>query len=387
MKSVCIVTGTRADYGLLKPLIAKVDKDKELQLQLVVTGMHLSDEFGLTYHEIEEDGFSITYKIEMLLSSDTSVGITKSMGVELLGFADFFEVYKPDIAIILGDRYEMLMAATAAMIAKVPIAHIHGGELSEGAIDEAIRHSITKMSHFHFTATEEYRNRVIQLGEQPQVVYNVGSLGVENIRTIELLEKSALEKSLSFQFSKNTVLVTYHPVTLENESIEQQFKNILQVLIDHKELSVIFTKANSDANGRFINHMIDDFVQNNDKRCVAFTSLGQLRYLSALQFCRVVIGNSSSGVIEVPSFGIPTVNIGDRQKGRTYSKSVINCGNSIEEIDLALNKALSDEFQLEILKYKNPYESEGTSQKIIEVIKQVLYQGINLKKEFYNIKI
>lgn len=387
MKNVCIVTGTRAEYGLLKPLIAKVDKDEDMKLQLVVTGMHLSTEFGLTYHEIEKDGYSITYKIEMLLSSDTSVGITKSMGVALLGFADFFEVYKPDIVIVLGDRYEILMAASAAMIARIPIAHIHGGELTEGLIDEAIRHSITKMSHFHFTATEEYRNRVIQLGEQPQTVYNVGALGVENIKTVKLLDKLTLEKSLDFKFSKTAVLVTFHPVTLENVSAELQFENILQVLNTHKELSVIFTKANSDTNGRIINQMIDDFVQNNGERCVAFTSLGQLRYLSSLQFCSAVVGNSSSGIIEVPSFGIPTVNIGDRQKGRAHSKSVIDCGNSVEEIELALNKALSYEFNLEILKYKNPYEGEKTSDKIIGVIKEALYNGINIKKEFYDIGI
>lgn len=387
MKKICIVTGTRAEYGLLKPLIEKVYKSNELELQLVVTGMHLSTEFGLTYHEIEEDGYPIKAKIEMLLGSDTSVGITKSMGVALIGFADYYESNRPDIVIILGDRYEMLAAASAATIARIPIAHIGGGESTEGVIDEAIRHSITKMSHFHFTATEEYRNRVIQLGEQPQTVYNVGALGVENVKTVKLLDKLTLEKSLNFKFSQTTVLVTFHPVTLENVTAELQFENILQVLNAHKELSLIFTKANSDTNGRIINQMIDDFVSNNGERCAAFTSLGQLRYLSSLQFCSAVVGNSSSGLIEVPSFGIPTVNIGDRQKGRAHSKSVIDCGNSIEEIESALNKALSHEFNLEILKYKNPYEGEKTSDKIIGVIKEALYNGINIKKEFYDVGI
>lgn len=387
MKKICIVTGTRAEYGLLKPLIEKVYKSNELELQLVVTGMHLSTEFGLTYHEIEEDGYPIKAKIEMLLGSDTSVGITKSMGVALIGFADYYESNRPDIVIILGDRYEMLAAASAATIARIPIAHIGGGESTEGLIDEAIRHSITKMSHFHFTATEEYRNRVIQLGEQPQTVYNVGALGVENVKTVKLLDKLTLEKSLNFKFSQTTVLVTFHPVTLENVTAELQFENILQVLNAHKELSLIFTKANSDTNGRIINQMIDDFVSNNGERCAAFTSLGQLRYLSSLQFCSAVVGNSSSGLIEVPSFGIPTVNIGDRQKGRAHSKSVIDCGNSIEEIESALNKALSHEFNLEILKYKNPYEGEKTSDKIIGVIKEALYNGINIKKEFYDVGI
>ncbi len=387
MKKICIVTGTRAEYGLLKPLIAKVHQAKDLQLQLVVTGMHLSTEFGLTYHEIEEDGYPITYKIEMLLSSDTSVGITKSMGIALLGFADYFEVYKPDIVIILGDRYEMLMAASAAMIAKIPIAHIHGGELTEGLIDEAVRHSITKMSHLHFTTTEEYRNRVIQLGEQPKTVYNVGALGVENIKTVDLMDRLTLEQDLGFQFSSVTILVTFHPVTLENMTAKQQFENILWVLNEHQELAIIFTKANSDTNGRVINQMIDDFVRVHKDRCIAFTSLGQLRYLSTLQFCSAVLGNSSSGIIEVPSFGIPTVNIGDRQKGRAHSETVIDCGNSVKEIEWAINKALSQEFHVEISKYKNPYEGEQTSDKIMEVIREAVYAGINIKKEFYNIGI
>ena len=316
MKKVCIVTGTRAEYGLLKPIISKVHNSKELNLQLVVTGMHLSTEFGLTYQEIEEDGYPITAKIEMLLSSDTAIGVTKSMGVALIGFADYFETHKPDIVIILGDRYEMLMAASAAMVARIPIAHIHGGELTEGLIDEAIRHSITKMSHLHFTATQEYRNRVIQMGEQPQNVYNVGALGVESIKSLPLMTKEALEGSLHFTFDKPTVMVTYHPVTLENMSSGQQFRNILDVVEKHIELKVIFTKANSDPFGRIINEMIDEFVGINRDRCAVFTSLGQLRYLSVLQFCVAVMGNSSSGIIEVPSFGIPTINIGDRQRGR-----------------------------------------------------------------------
>jgi GDP/UDP-N,N'-diacetylbacillosamine 2-epimerase (hydrolysing) len=387
MKKICVVTGTRAEYGLLKPVIDKIYKDSELELQLVVTGMHLSTEFGLTYHEIEEDGYPITYKIEMLLSSDTAVGITKSMGVALFGFADFYAMYKPDIVVILGDRYEMLMAASAAMIARIPIAHIHGGEKTEGAVDEAIRHSITKMSHLHFTTTEEYRNRVIQLGEQPGTVYNVGALGVENIKMVKLMNQSVLEKSLDFQFSQPTVLVTFHPVTLENITAEQQFGHVLQVLDVHKELSVIFTKANADTNGRIINQMIDDFVHINEQRCIAFTSLGQLRYLSALQFCSAVVGNSSSGIIEVPSFGIPTVNIGDRQKGRIHAETVIDCGNSVCEIDYALNMALSDEFKQKIANCLNPYEGENTSDRIIEIIRKSLYNGINLKKEFYDVGI
>ena len=384
MKKVCVVTGTRAEYGLLKPIIEKVHQSEELTLQLVVTGMHLSPEFGLTYKEIEKDGYPICTKIEMLLSSDTTVGITKSMGVALMGFADCFEQQRPDILIVLGDRYEIFMAVSAAMIARIPIAHIHGGELTEGLIDEAIRHSITKMSQLHFTTTEEYRNRVIQLGEQPSRVYNVGALGVENIKNIKLLEKAELERQLGFTFSDKTILVTYHPVTLENATSKEQFENVLNVLEKHKELKIIFTKSNSDTDGRIINQMIDEFAKVNPERCVVFTSMGQLRYLSALQFCTAVMGNSSSGIIEVPSFGIPTINIGERQRGRVCAETVINCGNGTEEIEEALQQALSVEFRNAIHYCKNPYEGENTSEKIIEIIKHSLNQGIEVKKKFYD---
>lgn len=382
---ICIITGTRAEYGLLKPLIQKVHESETSELQLAVTGMHLSPEFGLTYQEIEKDGYPVTAKIEMLLSSDTPAGITKSMGVAMIGFADFFETHKPDIAVILGDRYEMLAAAAAAMAAAVPIAHIHGGELTEGIIDEAIRHSITKMSHLHFTSTEEYRRRVIQLGEQPQMVYNVGAPGIENIKKIKLLDKQSLEKELGFSFSDVTVLVTYHPVSLENMSTEVQFQNILDVLDEHKEITVIFTKANSDINGRIINQMIDEFVSRNRDRCTGYVSLGQLKYLSTLQFCRAVLGNSSSGIIEVPSFGIPTVNIGDRQRRRLHAKSVIDCGNEKEQVEAALEKALSDEFLSGIAGEKNPYEGKQTADKIYRIITEALSSGIHMKKEFYDV--
>ncbi len=382
---ICIITGTRAEYGLLKPLIQKVHESETSDLQLAVTGMHLSPEFGLTYQEIEKDGYPVTAKIEMLLSSDTPAGITKSMGVAMIGFADFFETHKPDIAVILGDRYEMLAAAAAAMAAAVPIAHIHGGELTEGIIDEAIRHSITKMSHLHFTSTEEYRRRVIQLGEQPQMVYNVGAPGIENIKKIKLLDKQSLEKELGFSLSDVTVLVTYHPVSLENMSTEVQFQNILDVVDEHKEITAIFTKANSDINGRIINQMIDEFVSRNRDRCAGYVSLGQLKYLSTLQFCRAVLGNSSSGIIEVPSFGIPTVNIGDRQRRRLHAKSVIDCGNEKEQVEAALEKALSDEFLSEIAGEKNPYEGKQTADKIYRIITEALSSGIHMKKEFYDV--
>lgn len=386
MKKICIVTATRAEYGLLKPVIEKINKSKEAELQLVVTGMHLSPEFGLTYKEIEEDGYPITKKIEMLLSSDTSTGITKSMGVALIGFADYFADYRPDIVIALGDRYEMLMAVTAAMIARIPIAHLYGGEKTEGAVDESIRHSITKMSHLHFTSTEEYRRRVIQLGEQPDFVYNVGALGVENSRKVNLLSKKELEREIGFCFSVPTIMVTYHPVTLEMQTAKEQFTDILSVIDYHKEINVIFTKANADTDGRIINQMIDEYVKKNSDRCAAYTSLGQRRYLSTLQYVDAVLGNSSSGLVEVPSFHIPTINIGDRQRGRAYAKSVINCKNEAQAIEDALQLALSNEFRQTLSTAENPYEKEGTTDKIVEIIFHTLDVGINLKKAFYDMK-
>lgn len=385
MKKICIVTATRAEYGLLKPVIDKIHKSEKLELRLVVTGMHLSPEFGLTYKEIEEDGYPIDQKIEMLLSSDTPTGITKSMGVALVGFADYFSVNRPDIVVILGDRYEMLMVATTALIARIPIAHLHGGEKTEGAVDEAIRHSITKMSQLHFAATEEYRRRVIQLGEQPDRVFNVGALGVENARKVSLLGREELEQQIGFRFAKPTIIVTYHPVTLETLTAREQFAEILSVIDKHKEISVIFTKANADTDGRIINQMIDEYVGKNSDRCVAYTSLGQRRYLSALQYVDAVLGNSSSGLIEVPSFHIPTINIGDRQRGRACAKSVIHCGNMVQEIDKALQMALSEEFRKDLITIQNPYDKEGTSDKIVETICDVLYNGIEMKKTFYDL--
>lgn len=385
MKKICIVTATRAEYGLLKPVIDKIHNSEKVELQLVVTGMHLSPEFGLTYKEIEEDGYPIDQKIEMLLSSDTPTGIAKSMGVALIGFADYFSVNRPDIVVILGDRYEMLMVATTALIARIPIAHLHGGEKTEGAVDEAIRHSITKMSQLHFTATEEYRRRVIQLGEQPGRVFNVGALGVENAKKVSLLGKEELEQQIGFCFSKTTIMVTYHPVTLETLTAREQFAEILSVIDKHKEISVIFTKANADTDGRIINQMIDEYVGKNGDRCVAYTSLGQKRYLSALQYVDAVLGNSSSGLVEVPSFHIPTVNIGDRQRGRACAKSVIHCGNSVREIDKALQTALSEEFRKNLITIQNPYDKEGTSDKIVETICDALNNGIEMKKTFYDL--
>lgn len=385
MKKICVVTATRAEYGLLKPVINRIHQLAVTELRLVVTGMHLSPEFGLTYKEIELDGYPIDRKIEMLMSSDTSAGVTKSMGVALIGFADYFVERRPDIVVILGDRYEMLVAAVAAMIAGIPIAHIHGGEKTEGAVDEAIRHSISKMSYLHFTSTEVYRRRVIQLGEQPGRVYNVGALGVENAQQVDLLCKDELERQMEFHFTKPTIMITYHPVTLEAFTAKEQFSAILSVIDKHKDVSVIFTKANADMDGRVINQMIDDYVMKNIDRCKGYTSLGQIRYLSALQYVDVVLGNSSSGLIEVPSFHIPTINIGDRQRGRVCAESVIHCGNSEDEIEKAFGLALSDEFRRKLINVDNPYEGKRTSERIVEIICQALEQGIEIKKTFYDI--
>ena len=387
MKRIGIMTGTRAEYGLLKPLMQEINKDNDLELYLIVSGMHLSPEFGMTYKEIEEDGFEINAKVEMLLSSDSPAGISKSIGLGVIGFADEFQRADLDMLILLGDRYEALSAAICAMVMRIPIAHLHGGELTEGAIDEGIRHSITKMSYLHFTSTEQYRNRVIQLGENPERVFYVGALGVENIKKINLMTKEELEKSIHFEIDENTVVVTYHPVTLENNTVEEQFLNLLKVLDRNPKIRMIFTKANADTNGRIVNDLIDKYAAQNSERACAFMSLGQKRYLSALKYCRIVIGNSSSGIIEAPSFGKPIINIGDRQKGRICADSVINCGYTQQEIQQAMETALTEEFENKARNCRNPYEKENTAANIISVIKDYLLNDkIKLKKGFYDIK-
>lgn len=387
MKRIGIMTGTRAEYGLLKPLMQEINKDNDLELYLIVSGMHLSPEFGMTYKEIEEDGFEINAKVEMLLSSDSPAGISKSIGLGVIGFADEFQRADLDMLILLGDRYEALSAAICAMVMRIPIAHLHGGELTEGAIDEGIRHSITKMSYLHFTSTEQYRNRVIQLGENPERVFYVGALGVENIKKINLMTKEELERAIHFEIDENTVVVTYHPVTLENNTVEEQFLNLLKVLDRNPKIRMIFTKANADTNGRIVNELIDKYAAQNSERACAFMSLGQKRYLSALKYCRIVIGNSSSGIIEAPSFGKPIINIGDRQKGRICADSVINCGYTQQEIQQAMETALTKEFENKASNCRNPYEKENTAANIISVIKDYLLNDkIKLKKGFYDIK-
>ncbi|MEM5557215.1 UDP-N-acetylglucosamine 2-epimerase [Aliarcobacter cryaerophilus] len=384
MKKICVVTGTRAEYGLLYWLLKEIEADKELQLQVIVTGMHLSPEFGLTYKEIEKE-FKINKKIEMLLSSDTSIGISKSMGLAQISFAESYDELKPDIVIVLGDRYEIFSATSAAMIARIPIAHLHGGEITEGAFDESIRHSITKMSHLHFTATNEYKNRVIQLGENPSRVFNVGGMGIENIKRLKLLSKDEFEKSIEFKLNIKNILVTFHPVTLENSTAQEQFKELLGAIDELEDTNIIFTKANSDTDGRVINQMIDEYVAKNSNKSIVFTSLGQLRYLSALQYVDAVVGNSSSGLAEAPSFRIGTINIGDRQKGRIKASSVIDCEPNKDSILNSFEKLYSKEFQETLKTITNPYGDGCASKKIVEILKSVDLKNI-LKKSFYDLR-
>jgi len=385
MRKICVITGTRAEYGLLYWVMKTLKNDKEVDLSICVTGMHLSPEFGLTYKKIVEDGFYINEKVETLLSSDTSVGISKSIGLGIISFSEVFERLGPDLIVVLGDRFEIFAACSAAMISKIPIAHCHGGEATEGLIDEAIRHSITKMSQIHFTSTEEYRNRVIQLGEQPKNVYNVGALGIENINKLKLLDKEEFEKSINFSLTSINFLVTFHPVTLDNSSAEAQFNELLHVLDEFEKATIIFTKPNADTEGRIIIQMIDDYVNKNSHKSISFTSMGQLRYLSAIQYMDVIIGNSSSGLIEVPTFKKPTINIGDRQQGRVKAISVIDCNADKMEIEKAINFAMSEDFKEKIRYSKNPYGERNSSDEIVKILKNTNLENI-IKKQFYNLK-
>jgi len=380
-RKICVVSGTRADFGLLTPLLHEIQSDKELYLSLVLTGTHLSTEFGSTYKEVEKV-FKIEKKVEMILSSDTAVGVTKSMGLALLSFADVYAELKPDIVLVLGDRYEIHSAVTAAMMAKIPIAHLSGGELTLGAIDDAIRHSITKMSHLHFVATEIYKNRVIQLGENPKYVYNFGEAGLDNIVNLKLMKKEEFEESIAFKLQSKNLLITYHPTTLNslNETIKE-FQNILEVLDELEETTLIFTKANADEGGRKINNMIDEYVARSKSKAVAFVSMGQLRYLSALQYVDAVFGNTSSGIVEAPSFKIGSINIGDRQKGRIQATSVINTKAEKASIQKALNKLYSKKFQINLQETINPYGQGESSKRTKEILKSVDLKEL-IKKEF-----
>ena len=382
MKKICVVTGSRAEYGLLRWVMEGIRTSPKLQLQTIVTGMHLSSKFGQTEDVIELDNFKVDYKVYMDLNSDTSQGITKSMGTAMISFADALTQLKPDMLLILGDRYEILVAAIAAMMAKIPIAHLHGGELTEGAFDDSIRHSITKMSHLHFVATDEYRNRVIQLGEQPDRVFNVGGLGIENIYKLKLLSKKKLQDILNFKFFKKNLLITFHPVTLEPNTSNKYMDELLQALSKLKETGLIFTMPNSDIENETIFKKIKNFCANN-QNAKCYASLGQLRYLSCIKYVDAVVGNSSSGLLETPSLKKGTINIGDRQRGRLRSKSVINCEPKCSSILSAINHLYSEEFQSLLPRVINPYEKEkrNVSEEIIKIIETK--SQINLLRKFF----
>lgn len=382
-RKICVVTGTRAEYGLLRWVMQGIKDDPDLTLQIVATGMHLSPEFGLTYREIELDGFRIDRKVEMLTSSDTSVGIAKSMGLGLIGFADALNDLKPDLIVVLGDRFEIFSAVAAALVARIPVAHLHGGETTEGAFDEALRHSITKMSHLHFVAVAEYRQRVIQLGEQPECVFLVGGLGVDNIRRLELLTRAELEVSLGFKLGQRNLLITFHPVTLEPTTAASQMTELLSVLTELQDTQLIFTLPNADTEGRALIRMVEQFVAQHRNACV-FTSLGQLRYLSCIAHVDGVVGNSSSGMAEVPSFKKGTINIGDRQRGRLQAASVINCEPSRQSIATAIERLYDTDFQASLNSVRNPYGEGGASERVVKILKNYSIDDV-VKKVFYDL--
>jgi len=382
-RKICVVTGTRAEYGLLHRVMENIKDTGGLELQVIVTGTHLSPEFGLTYQEIERDNIFIDKKIEVLLSSDTPVGLSKSMGLGLIGFSEAFDELKPDLLLVLGDRYEIFSAVAAAMIARIPIGHISGGETTEGAFDEYIRHSITKMSHLHFVAANEYKERVIQLGEQPERVFHVGSLGVDNIKNLNLMSRSELEKSLGIKLAQKNLLITFHPVTLENATSEKQMIELLAALEKLESTRLIFTMPNADTESRILFELVKDFVTNHDN-AYSFVSLGQLRYLSCIQFMDGVVGNSSSGLTEAPCLGIGTVNIGDRQLGRIKVDSVIDCKPDRESIGNALIKLHSENFKKTLVNTSKHLSEGGASHKIVKVLKDFSLTNI-IKKSFYDL--
>ncbi len=384
-RRICVVTGTRAEFGLLRWLMQEIKESGDLELQVLATGMHLSPEFGLTYKEIEHAGFHIDAKVEMLLSADTATSVSKSMGLGMIGYADAYERLAPDLIVVLGDRFEILAATTVALIAGIPIAHLHGGETTEGAFDEAIRHSITKMSHLHFVAADEYRRRVIQLGEQPERVFLVGGLGIDAIKRVNLLDRVELESSLDFKLGKRNLLVTFHPVTLEGQSSADQMAELLAALAELEDTHIIFTMPNADTGGRELAAMVDQFVATNPRARV-YSSLGQLRYLSCMSLVDGVVGNSSSGLAEAPSMGVGTINIGDRQKGRLQAASVIDCQPERSSILSAITHLYSPDFQELLTTVVNPYGDGGASEKIVRVLRDYPLTGI-LKKSFYNIAV
>jgi UDP-N-acetylglucosamine 2-epimerase (non-hydrolysing)/GDP/UDP-N,N'-diacetylbacillosamine 2-epimerase (hydrolysing) len=386
-RKICVTTTSRADYGLLHHLLREIQADPDLQLQVIAAAMHMSPEFGLTYRHIEQDGFQIDKKIDMLLSADSEAAAAKSVGIGMISFTDAFQALKPEILVLLGDRFELLSAAAAALILKIPIAHIHGGETSQGAVDEAVRHAVTKMASLHFPATEEYRARIIQMGENPEHVFNFGAPGLDHLYREKLMSRVELEEWLQLQLKSPVAIVTYHPVTLGTTSALSQVQNLL-LAVTESGVKAVFTKANADAHGREINREIASFCESNPARFRFFDNLGQKVYLSCLKNLDLMIGNSSSGLTEAPSFKLPAVNIGQRQKGRTRAANVIDTGYDSGEILEGIRKANSSEFRNSLSDLKNPYdrfEDGKTSHRIKETLKNAAIEGEFLQKKFIDL--
>lgn len=383
-RKVCVVTGSRAEYGLLKWVMEGLQASDALDLQLVVTGSHLVAEFGLTYQEIERDGFRIDRKVDVLLAADTGVAVAKSMGLGMIGFADAYRDLAPDLLLVLGDRFEMLAAVSAALVTRIPVAHVHGGEKTEGAIDDAIRHAITKMSHLHFVAANEYRERVIQLGEAPDRVFCVGGLGVDAIHRVQLLDRQTLEKATEFSFGARNLMVTFHPETLGKVSALDQVSALLNALDRFPDIRVIFTYPNADMDGQSITRLIENYVTTHPASR-AYKSLGQLNYLSCLQYVDAVVGNSSSGLLEAPSFNKGTINIGQRQAGRLRAESIIDCDANEESIVAAINRLYSPVFQSMLAGVNNPYGNGGAADAIVAALESADF-GCLLHKSFLDVR-
>ncbi|MFO0561583.1 MAG: UDP-N-acetylglucosamine 2-epimerase [Polyangiales bacterium] len=382
-RSIAVVTGSRADYGLLRWIMDAIRASEDLSLSVITTGMHFATDLGSTYTAIEADGFEIAARVDMLLVGDSAQSMTKSVGVGVLGFCDALDRRRPDVLLLLGDRFEVLSAATAAMLLSVPIAHVHGGETTEGAIDESIRHAITKMAHIHFAAAAPYARRIRQMGENPANVHDVGAPGIEGIRRLQLLSKDALARSLDVALGEKLFAVTYHPVTLANEGPERAVRSLLDALDAHPDATIICTRANADPAGRAINAMLEKYCAQRTNAHL-FSSLGQLRYLSLLSHANVVIGNSSSGIIEAPFFRTPTVNIGERQAGRLRAGSVIDCDDDAAAIADAITTALSAAFRRSIANVASPYGNGHTAQSVVEVLRSVDLGQLK-KKRFYDV--
>lgn len=381
-RKVCVVTGSRAEYGLLRGVMREIANDPRLELQVIATGMHLAPEFGLTFREIEADGFTIDAKVEMLLSSDTPLGVTKSVGLGTMGMGDALDRLEPDLVLLLGDRFEILAAAIAATIAGIPVAHVHGGEITEGVMDDAIRHAITKMSHLHFTSAEGHRTRVIQMGEDPDRVFNVGAPGVDEVMNTELLNKTRMEAELGIALKDPVLLITYHPVLIGGGDPARGLTELLAGL-EGIDGTFVFTRPNADPGGRVLNTLIDSFVGGRNGRAVAVTSLGPQRYASMLALADVVVGNSSSGLIEAPAMGTPTVNVGNRQARRLRGESVIDASEDRKSVSAAVRKALSAEFRATAAGAKSPYGVGGAAKRISETIASADLSKI-LAKRFHD---